>query len=291
MRKILTFDGFLNESILGNSLAFIFVPVDGDLKSLIPNLSTSKTPFPSEGIPPGAKGYLIVPVTVETSMIMPSRYLAIDYPGIKGRINFTKGPSDDGMIGMNSADASDELAKAFGGIFGGSQPKPRRSTGIASISAEVPGFSANLAFYLSTGGAYVLEMLMKKNGWDKEKVSDLVGKKIANGFPDNQCMNNMFWSLDDAMAGIKGMLAIASDSMGLEINYDEVDDSLNCEYVTDLLDLFKKSPGQFMSMNFSKSLFDRISDMVKSAETENPEALSKTIDNLSDLKSSGFFDD
>jgi hypothetical protein len=171
------------------------------------------------------------------------------------------------------------------------QPKPRRSTGISHVSAEVPGFSSNLAFYLSTGGAYVLEMLMKKNGWDKEKVSDLVGKKIANGFPDNQCMNNMFWSLDDAMAGIKGMLAIASDSMGLEINYDEVDDSLNCEYVTDLLDLFKKSPGQFMSMNFSKSLFDRISDMVKSAETENPEALSKTIDNLSDLKSSGFFDD
>jgi hypothetical protein len=278
MRKILTFDGFLNESVLGNSLAFIFVPVDSNFKSLIPNLSTSKTPLPSEGIPHGARGYLIVPVTVETSMIMPSRYLAIDYPGIKGQIKFTKDPSDDGMIGMNSAE--DDV------MIGTS----RRSTGISQTSAEVPGFSSNLAFYLNTGSAYVLEMLMQKNGWDKENVSDLVGKKIANGFPDNICMNSMFWTLDDAMAGIKGMLGIASSSMGIDIDYDGLDDSLNCEYVTDLLDFFKKSPGQFMSMNFPKSLFDRVSAMAKE-EAENPEALSQTIDNLSDLKSSGFFDD
>lgn len=289
MRKILTFDGFLNESVLGNSLAFIFVPVNKDFKSLIPNLSTSETPLPSEGIPHGAKGYLIVPATVETSLIMPSRYLAMDYPGIKGRINFTKDSSDDGIIGMNSTDAEDELVKALG-TFGGARSKPRRSTGISPASAEVPGFSANLAFYLNTGSAYVLEMLMQKNGWDREKVSDLVGKKIANGFPDNTCMNNMFWSLDDAMAGIKVMLGIASSSMGIDIDYDEIDDSINCEYVTDLLNFFKKNPGQFMSMNFPKSLFDRVSAMAKE-EAENPEALSQTIDNLSDLKSSGFFDD
>jgi len=291
MRKILTFDGFINESILGNSLAFMFIPVDSNLKSLIPNLSTSSTPLPSEGIPQNAKGYLIVPVTVETSMIMTSAYLWTDYPGIQGRMNFVKNASTDGVIGMNSTAAEDQLNNALlkYGLLPQAAPA-RRSTGITQVSAEVPGFSSNLAFYLNTGSAYVLEGLMRKNGWDKEKVSDLIGKKIANGFPDNTCMNNMFWSLDDAMVGIKALVGISSDAMGINIDYEKLDDSIICEYVTDLLNLFKKSPGEFMAMNFPKSLFDRVSDMAKQ-EAESPEALAKTIDNLSDLKSSGFFDD
>jgi hypothetical protein len=289
MRKILTFDNFINESILGNSLAFIFVPVDDDMVSLIPNLSKSSTPLPSSGIPQGTKGYLIVPVTVETSMIMPSRYLAIEYKGIKGAIKFSKNSSEDGMVGMNSTDPEDQIRKALGPAA----PyftTAKRSTGITTKGATVPGFSSNLAFYLSAGNAYVLENLMRKNGWDEEKVSDLVGKKIANGFPDNTCMNKMFWSLDDAMIELKAILGVSSNTIGLEVDFDEVDDSIEFEYVQDLLKLFKKSPGQFMSMNFPQSLFDRVSDMAKS-ETESPEALSKTIDNLSDLKSSGFFDD
>ena len=46
-----------------------------------------------------------------------------------------------------------------------------------------------------------------------------------------------------------------------------------------------------MAMDFSQEIFDKISNIVKEEGGPEMEDLSKTIDNLSDLKASGLFDD
>jgi hypothetical protein len=57
----------------------------------------------------------------------------------------------------------------------------------------------------------------------------------------------------------------------------------------ELLDLFIKAPGDFMTLNFSEETFNKISALAKEREPE--QNLAQTIDNLSDFKAGGFFDD
>jgi hypothetical protein len=275
MRKILTFDSFVNESVMGSSLSFVFIPLDKNLDCLIPDLAKSKTPLPSEDVPNGTSGYLIVPATVETSLVLPSPHFAAEIGGVTGRLEYSRDFSKDGIMGMNGA------------AFAGNQVG---STGVVTKTAKVPGFSQNLGVYLKSGNGYILEILMKKNGWEEEKISGLIGKKISNGFSDNICMTNTFFSLDDGLINLKQLLAVSSNELGISVKSDSLDIPENFRFIPEVLDLFKSNPGKFMSMNFSDDIFKRVSQMAKD-DAENPESLIKTIDNLSDLKSGGFFED
>jgi hypothetical protein len=161
------------------------------------------------------------------------------------------------------------------------------STGIAPITAEIPGFGQYIAIYLSAGNAFMAESLMRKEGWEELKISDIRGRKIGNGFPDNTIMSCNFWGgIEDSAQSIKTILGAVSDTIGLKL-----DDELKEKYdlTDDLLNLFRTRPGDFMSMNFSQEVFQRISDLAKEQAPE--ENISQTIDNLSDLKSGGLFDD
>lgn len=270
MKKILDFKSFINESFLGVSASFIFVPVDKNFKSLDRDLPNSKTPLPSELLGSGCAGYLIVPATVETVHFLASPYFKKPYPGISGGISFTKNPDIDGIIAMN----------------GGDDFSTGKSTGVASISADVPGFSQNYAIYLKSGNAFILEKIMKKEGWEEITVKDLYKKK-ANGFDSNKVMEFTFWGgVEEEGKVLKEILAASSEDMGLKIEDQSIKEKYNV--TEDLLELFKQRPGDFISLNFSKGTFERISDLAKESGSEET---SKTIDNLSDLKSAGFFED
>jgi hypothetical protein len=56
------------------------------------------------------------------------------------------------------------------------------------------------------------------------------------------------------------------------------------------LEIFKKEPGKFMSMDLPETMFKKVSDLAKEQAGEDSGTVSQTIDNLSDLKSSGLFD-
>jgi hypothetical protein len=270
MKKILQFKQFLNESSLAANLSFIFIPLDKNYKSLDNDITNSSTPLPSNNIKNGTVGYALVPASVETDKFLSSPYFKNETysPGVAGHISFTKNTSQDGLIGMNGEKGSS-------------------LTGIASISAEIPGFSQSAAIYLTTGNAFILETLMRREEWDEMKISDIRGRKIGNGFPDNTIMSCNFWGgLEDAAVSFKTILGAASDSIGLNLEEDLKE---KYDLTEDLLDLFRTRPGDFMSMNFSQEIFQRISDLAKEQSPE--ENISKTIDNLSDLKSGGLFDD
>jgi hypothetical protein len=271
MKRILDFNGFLNESTFGSLSAFVFVPVDKNFKSLDTDIPNSKLLLPSQRSNSGVAGYLVVPATVETSELVKSPYFRGSKEGISGGIGYTKSPAKDGIIVMN----------------GGDEFSTGASTGVASITAKIPGFGQNSAFYFKSGNALILETLMKKEGWDEELISDIKGRKIGNGFPSNKTLTYLSFSgIEDSIKVIKELFAASSGDIGLKIEDSEIEKNYD---VTDfLLKMFTETPGDFVELNFSEGTFEKISALAKESGTEE---VAKTIDNLSDLKSAGFFED
>lgn len=270
MKRILDFDGFLNEAFFGFYLPIIFIPVDKKFKCVDSNLTTSKTPFPSERSNAGVAGYLLVPAIVEAAQTIFGPYFKQPSKSTSVEVEYTKKTDNDGYIVMN------------GGIGAGSK------TGVASISAEVPGFGQQAAIYLKSGNAYVAEMLMKKSGWDPEEIGNIKGKKMSNGFPSNKCLGcEYFGGMDDAIIGFREILAASSKDLGIKFENPEL--AKQYDVTEELLDLFIKAPGDFMTLNFSDDVFNKISELAKEREPE--QNVAQTIDNLSDLKSGGFFED
>lgn len=271
MRKVLNFKGFLNESSFGSLSAFVFVPVDKNFKSLEKDVANSKLLLPSQRSNAGVAGYLVVPATVETSELMKSPYFMGSNYGISGRVGYTRTPSKDGVIIMNA----------------GEEFKSGSATGVASITADVPGFGQNAAYYFKSGNALILETLMKKEYWDEETISDIKNRKIGNGFPSNTTLTyQAFGGIEEAAKLIKELFAASSEDIGLKFEDSEIEKKYD---TTDfLLQIFTKNPSEFVELNFSEGTFEKISALAKESGTEE---VSNTIDNLSDLKSAGFFED
>ena len=273
---MLKFNDFVSESLLGLTSIFTFVPVDKNFKSLDSNLTKSKTPLPSEITIPGIKGFLLVPTTIETSKMILSPYFKAKSPTVDGTISYTRDSKKDGIIAMNGGDEFTTGSK----------------TGVASISANVPGFGQQPALYFKSGSAFILEILMKKNDWEERTVGDIRGKRISNGFPDNKCVEVTCWeTIEVAGSMLREIFAAASSDCGLIINWEKIEDPEKYDATEELIALFKTRPGDFMAMDFSQEIFDKISNIVKEEGGPEMEDLSKTIDNLSDLKASGLFDD
>jgi hypothetical protein len=93
--------------------------------------------------------------------------------------------------------------------------------------------------------------------------------------------------MDDAISGFREILAASSDDLGVKFEDKELANQY--DVTEELLDLFIKAPGDFMTLNFSEDTFNKISALAKEREPE--QNLAQTIDNLSDFKSGGFFDD
>jgi hypothetical protein len=271
MKRILNFNGFLNENVFGSLSAFVFVAVDKNFKALDADIPNSKLPLPSQRSNAGVAGYLVVPATIETSELIKSPYFRSSKEGISGGIGYTKSPAKDGIIIMN----------------GGDDFTTGSATGVASVTAKVPGFGQNSAFYFKSGNALILETLMKKEGWDEELISDVKGRKIGNGFPSNKTLTYLAFSgIEESAKLIKELFAASSSDIGLKIDDPEIEKNYD---VTDfLLKMFTEKPGDFIELNFSEGTFERISALAKESGTEE---VSNTIDNLSDLKSAGFFED
>jgi hypothetical protein len=272
MRKVLNFRGFLNESSFGSLSAFVFVAVDKNFKALDHDIPNSKLDLPSNRSNAGVAGYLLVPATVETNELMKSPYfMGGAKDTVSGRIKYTKSTLHDGLIVMN----------------GGDDFSTGAATGVASITAKVPGFGQNTAYYFKSGNALILEMLMKKEGWDEETINDLKGRKIGNGFPTNNVLTYLaFGGIEEAAKLIKELFAASSGDIGLK--FEDPKTESNYDSTDFLLKIFSQNPGEFVELNFSEGTFERISALAKES---GPEEVSKTIDNLSDLKSAGFFED
>ena len=128
---------------------------------------------------------------------------------------------------------------------------------------------------------------MKKEGWEEENIDDIRGRKIGNGFPSNKTLTYLeFGGIEQAIKLIKELFAASSEDIGLKIDDPEV--AKNYDTTDLLLKMFTKNPSEFVELNFSEGTFEKISSLAKEAGTEE---VAKTIDNLSDLKSAGFFED
>lgn len=276
MKRILDFTDFINESFLGTHSAFIFVPVDKNFKSVDKNLTNSNTPFPSELLGSGGiAGYLLVPCTTESVQFITGPFFKRESEGVKGFIPYSKTPDQDGYTSMNSAAIAPDLVSGA-------------KSGIASVFSEVPGFNQTAAFYFKSGNALILEILMKKQGWDTVEVKD-IKKKIGNGFESNKALQFSFYGgMDIQIDLIKKLFAASSDDIGLTIVDKNLKSEEKYDATEELLDLFNQKPGDFITLNFSPGTFDRISNLAKERGTEN---VAQTIDNLGDLKSAGFFED
>ncbi len=273
MKRILDFTGFINEGFIGTHSAFIFVPVDKNFKSVDKNLSTSDTKFPSELLGTGGvAGYVLVPCTVETSQFINSPHFKSETPEVKGGISYSRSANQDGYTVMNSP--ADMVSGSL--------------TGKASIFSEIPGFGQNVAFYFKSGNALILEILMKKQGWDEEVVKN-IRKKIANGFETNKALQFSFYGgMDFQIETIKKLFAASSEDIGLKFANPKEMQEPEFDVTQELLDLFNQKPGDFVALNFSEGVFDMISNLAKEKGTEN---VAQTIDNLGDLKSAGFLED
>lgn len=273
MKRILDFDSFINESFFGFYLPFLFIPVDKNFKCVYSDLQSSNTPLPSERSNAGTAGYLLIPVTVECAQVLSGPYFRQPDKRTKVAVGYSKDTSKDGFIVMNGGKVD---VNAVG------------STGFAPVTAEVPGFGQQAAIYLKSGNAYIAELVMKKMEWEKEEVGNLKGKKISNGFgPNNYLAGHYYGGMDDAIAGLREILAASSNDLGITFEDEKI--AQEYDVTTELLDLFTKNPGEFMTLNFPQEIFDKVSQMAKEKEPE--QNISQTIDNLSDLKSGGFFDD
>lgn len=279
---------FINENMFTQNCNFIFVPVDKDFKSLIPDITKSNTPFPSEmNMGTNIAGFLLVPAFLDTREIMNSPWMKShdDTPDIKGYYSLTSDPRKDGPILMNLSDPSSVSSGAFSGI---ATTYKGNLSGTEKKVAMVPGFQQHYGFYFKSGSAWVLEKLMLDEGWEPEKMSDVTDRKVANGFPDNKTISKYFWEgLDGTIKSLKELFGACSSSFGFVLS-GETEDKYKNKVSDLLLDLFKTNPGYFMALNIDKGISEQVMERAKETEGED---ITDTIDNLSALKDSGFFDD
>jgi hypothetical protein len=274
MKRLLDFTGFLNESLYGSEIYYIFIPLDKNLKCVYSDLENSSTPLPSQRDNSGTAGYLLVPCTTET-FYFGVNYLNRDFGSCEGKINRTKSPEKEGFLFMNSDVDFDPTAIG--------------STGVKSIGAGVPGYMKQDGIYLRSGDALALEFIMKRQSSFQVISVSSIDEKISNGFQKNTAIKLEYSDLEEAAGEIRDMLAAASDeSFGLEI-YISRRNRKKYSVTDDLLNLFEADKGKFMTFNFSQEKIDQIIDMAK--ETAESEDVIQTIENLTDLKDSGFFDD
>ena len=271
MRKILNFEGFLNESLFGTYMAFIFVPVDKNFVSVSSNIAQDDLKPPSQGLHPNSYGYVLVPVNAETANMLERLNTLGKSDVADGEVQYVKSADQDGFIVINYNPTSTTY----------------RHTGISPKSAEIPGMMQNLAIYLSNGPAYLIDKTMRKSGWEENTISALY-TKIANGFPKNTILEYQgFGGKEEALKDLTKILAISSFNCGLFLN----DLDLLDEYgvTEELLSVFENSPADFIRMNLSPVTIEKVKQL---AADKNPtQNITNTIDNLSDLKSSGLFDD
>ena len=274
MSRILNFNGFLNEAgFFNNCLYFIFVPLDKKFKSIDKDLTLSKTLFPSERSNAGVAGYLLVPATAETSNFVRSQ-ISQNIRTVTGEINITKSPDDDGILTFNSDVQFN--------------PADYRSTGMKRVSAEIPGYLQQAGIYLKSGNALIFEMLVKKHAFYEEIFFEDIEERVASGFKGNKVLMLNYADMQDCVSEVKELLSIASDDIGIKVT-DRRTYLKYRDISSDLLDLFKNDLSKFMELNFPQKVVEEMTDFAK--ESDQSEELAQTIDNLTDLKDSGFFDD
>lgn len=279
MERLLGFNQFINEGMFGGTdLFYIFIPLDKNFKCQYSDITNSKTELPSQRDNTGTAGYLLVPSTIET-LHFNVQELPKPYGDVTGTIKHTRKSDDDGLLLMNAPSDFD--------------PTKIGSTGVKTVYADVPGYLQNEGIYLKSGDALLLEFLLRRfDGFEEIPVSE-IDERVSNGFQSNTAVKLSFEDLREAGTEMRSWLAAASDdSLGLEIainrrNRKKYDTS------KELLELFKNEGAKFMSFNFSTEKIAEMIELAKESvqEEEGAEDIVQTLDNLSDLKASGFFDD
>ena len=268
---------FINESMFGQNCDFLFIPVDRDFNCLISDLTYSTTPMPSKTNIAGVAGFVMVPAFLDTKEIINSPYMnMVENPDISGRFTITDDHRVDGKILINYDPNN---------IPPGTVPEMFKAP---KKTATIPGFSQNYGFYFKSGSAWVIEALMKEEGWEEESLKNASRiRKRANGYDSNVALHMEFFQLEDALESIQSLFGASSSSFGYRLSGATEEKYKN--RVSDLLlDLFKKDSVYFMSLNIDKGISDQVIERAKETEDQNT---TETIDNLSTLKDSGFFDD
>jgi len=250
---------------------FIFVPVDKDFNSLVDNLETCSTSFPSEMDLKGVAGFLLVPAFVDTREILYSPWMKqheVNY--IKGYFLITASPEKDGIIMMNWDPSKKQEHPKGVNVVGTVQYKK---------TATVPGFQQNYVVYLKTGTAFIFEKLLKSYDWEEEYVREVIAnsvRKLANAYPANKTLSYKSW---DGLSAISQLLketfAASSSTIGFEISGDA---KMNLEQeVFDILsDTFYDEEEYFKSLTFDPGIISMAKEKAERADQkEFAEYLSK----------------
>jgi hypothetical protein len=224
----------------------------------------------------------LVPTTAETSQLLFSPYFKQEANTVKGGLYYIKNKTDEGFVSVNY-DSSKSVPGIPGSTSGGSSTPP--------VTAEIPGFGNGVpAIHLTSGSANLLELLMRKFDWEEKTVADIQKRrKIGSGYEPNKIMTYLsYGEIEEVCEDIKQLLAAATNgSIGLKLD-PSIEERF--DLTPDLLNIFKTEPGKFMSMDLPEEMFKKVSELAKEQAGDEAETVSKTIDNLSDLKSSGLFD-
>ena len=258
---------------------FIFVPVDENFKSLIDDLSTSKTIFPSELDIKGITGFLLIPAFLDTKEILFSPWMKHndeETPDVTGNLIITARPENDGMIMINHDPAN----------------KSNNPLAIGTVefkkTAVVPGIQQNYGIYLKTGSALILELLMKDDGWDSQTVEEALEgsiRKIGNSFLPNKTIYKQYWDgLSYTIAKLKEFFGGCSSTIGYEIK-GETKDYLENKVYNLLLQEFNKDPEYFSILKLDKNIVDYcIEKSIQNLEDSFTEALNKLSLNYQEIQ-------
>ena len=232
---------------------FIFIPVDKDFNSMINNLETSDTAFPSEMDLKGVAGFLLIPAFLDTKEILFSPWMKNhETSEIKGHMVITAKPENDGIIMMNWDPSKKQEA-----------PKTPGVTVVGSVqfkkTATVPGFQQNYVLYLKTGSAFIFEKLLTSNEWYSEYVSaaliDSV-RKLGNAYPANKTLAYKSW---DGLSGLVQFLKEAFSGCSSTIGYElSGTTKINIEHeVFELMsDSFYEDPTYFATLTFDTPIIE-----------------------------------
>ena len=230
---------------------FIFVPVDKDFNSLIDNLETSDTSFPSELDLNGVAGFLLVPAFLDTKEILFSPWMkSHEFPDIKGYFLVTARPENDGIIMMNWDPTKKQEVPKGVNVIGTVEFKK---------TATVPGFQQNYVIYMKTGTAYIFEKLLRNHDWESEYVSQVLStsvRKIANAYPANKTISIKLWEGLSIMSQfLKEVFAASSSTIGFEISGD-TKTVLEKEVFDILSDTFYDEPTYFSTLSFDPGIIE-----------------------------------
>lgn len=230
---------------------FLFVPVDKDFKSRIDDLSTSRTPFPSETDLNGVTGFLLIPAFVDTKEILFSPWMKNhESPNIKGYYLITADPYKDGLIMMNWDPSKKQVHPPGVNVVGTVQYK---------ATATVPGFQQNYAVYLLTGTAFIIEKYLKAMDWEEVYVKDtddLIERKLSNAFPENKTIAHKSWDGLSAISEVlKKIFGVAGPKMGFKISGEskEVTESNIFELMSEE---FYANQNLFKSLTFDNEVIE-----------------------------------